>query len=94
MEVLFSPGATGRERANVHGDMLELVYETLHADIGLRREYVPTYGQIEGWRRPIWSSIAVRVCPRSPPRSQTRRARQSVSEQHEHMGPLEHVLQR
>ena len=50
MEVLFSPGATGRvERANVHGDMLELVYETLHADIGLRREYVPTYGQIEEW---------------------------------------------
>ena len=50
MEVLFSPGATDRvERANVHGDMLELVYDTLHADIGLRREYVPTYGQIEEW---------------------------------------------
>jgi hypothetical protein len=50
MEVLFSPGATNRvERANVHGDMLELVYATLHADIGLRREYVPTYGQIEEW---------------------------------------------
>ena len=50
MEVLFSPGATDRvERANVHGDMLELVYDTLHAEIGLRREHVPTYGQIEEW---------------------------------------------
>ena len=50
MEVLFAPGATDRvERANLHGDMLELVSDTLHANIGLRREYVPTYGQIEEW---------------------------------------------
>jgi hypothetical protein len=50
MEVLFAPGATSRvERANLHGDMMELVYETLHADVGFRREYVPTYGQIEEW---------------------------------------------
>jgi hypothetical protein len=50
MEVLFAPGATKRvDRANVHGDMMDLVYDTLHADAGLHREYVPTYGQIEEW---------------------------------------------
>ena len=50
MEVLFAPGPSDRvQRANACGDMMELAYDTLHADIGFRREYLPTYGQIEEW---------------------------------------------
>lgn len=50
MEVLFCPGPTSRiDRANLHGDLLDLVAETLHGHLELRRERVPTYGQIEEW---------------------------------------------
>ena len=50
VEVLFSPGARDRVgRANAHGDMTDLVYETLHEQIGFRRERVETRGMIEEW---------------------------------------------
>lgn len=50
MEVLFAKGGADRvERANIHGAMIDLVCDTLHAEAGLKREYASTYGQIEEW---------------------------------------------
>lgn len=50
VEVLWSPGARNRvELANDYDAVRELVHETLHAQIGMRRERVSTYGQIEEW---------------------------------------------
>jgi hypothetical protein len=50
IEVLWSPGERSRvELANEHEAMRELVHETLHAQVGMRRERVTTYGQIEEW---------------------------------------------
>ena len=53
VEVLWSPGerdAVGL--ANDHESFRELVHETLHRQIGMRRERVTTYGQIEEWDMP------------------------------------------
>ena len=50
VEVLWSAGATDRvERANAYEAVKELVHATLHAELGMRRERVTTYGQIEEW---------------------------------------------
>ncbi len=50
VEVLFAPGqqdAVGR--ANAYEAVKEQVHETLHAQLGMRRERVPPYGIIEEW---------------------------------------------
>jgi hypothetical protein len=53
IEVLFTPGQLNRvERANLYEALREIVHETLHAQIGMRRERVTTYGQIEEWTLP------------------------------------------
>ena len=50
MEVLFCAGAFDRTaRENIYVDMHDHVANTLHAEIGMRRERVETYGQIEDW---------------------------------------------
>jgi hypothetical protein len=50
MEVLFSPGARNRvDLANDYEAVRELVHETLHEQIGMRRERVTTFGHIEEW---------------------------------------------
>jgi hypothetical protein len=50
MEVLWCPGERSRvDLANDYHEMHELVHETLHREIGMRRERVTTYGQIEEW---------------------------------------------
>jgi hypothetical protein len=50
MEVLFIPGFHNTvDRANLYGAMIDLVYDTLHHEAGIEREYVPAYGQIEEW---------------------------------------------
>jgi hypothetical protein len=50
MEVLWSPGARTRvDLANDYEAVRELVHETLHAQIGMRRERVTTFGHIEEW---------------------------------------------
>ena len=50
MEVLFSPGARDEVgRANAHGAVFDLVADTLHAQLGMRRERVTPYGIIEEW---------------------------------------------
>jgi hypothetical protein len=50
VEVLWSPGARSRvELANDYESVREVVHETLHAKIGMRRERVTTFGQIEEW---------------------------------------------
>jgi hypothetical protein len=49
-EVLWAPG--GRNRVGLANDyeaVRELVHETLHSQIGMRRERVTTFGQIEEW---------------------------------------------
>jgi hypothetical protein len=50
IEVLWSPGQRNRVGlANDYEAVRELVHETLHAQIGMRRERVTTFGQIEEW---------------------------------------------
>ena len=50
VEVLWSPGQRSRvELANDYEAVRELVHETLHAQIGMRRERVTTFGHIEEW---------------------------------------------
>ena len=52
MEILWSPGERSRvDLANDYEAVRELVHETLHAQIGMRRERVTTFGQIEEWTR-------------------------------------------
>ena len=50
MEVLWSAGTrTKVDLANEYAAIRELVHETLHAQIGMRRERVTTFGHIEEW---------------------------------------------
>ena len=50
VEVLWSAGALDRVAgANAYEAVKELVHETLHAELGLRRERVTTFGMIEEW---------------------------------------------
>ncbi len=50
VEVLWSTGQRSQvELANDYEAVRELVHETLHAQIGMRRERVTTFGQIEEW---------------------------------------------
>lgn len=50
MEVLWCPGERSLvDLANDYEAMRDLVHETLHAQIGMRRERVTTYGQMEEW---------------------------------------------
>ena len=50
MEVLFSPGQRDHVgRANAHGATMDFVSDALHAQLGMRRERVRTYGMIEEW---------------------------------------------
>ena len=50
IEVLWSPGARTRvDLANDYEAVRELVHETLHEQIGMRRERVTTFGHIEEW---------------------------------------------
>lgn len=50
VEVLWMPGERTRvERINLWQQARELVADTLHAQAGLRRERVTTYGMIEEW---------------------------------------------
>jgi hypothetical protein len=52
MEVLVSRGDFDQAaRINLYGAVAELVHETLHAELGMARERVTTYGQIEEWGR-------------------------------------------
>lgn len=65
MEVLWSSG--GRDRVgliNDHEAWRELVYDTLHAKAGLRREYVSTYGMIEEWTPADLEKYRVRGLPK------------------------------
>ena len=61
MEVLWSPGERSRvDLANDYEAVRELVHETLHAQIGMRRERVTTFGQIEEWTRPTSNATEAR----------------------------------
>lgn len=53
MEVLWFPGGLDWVgQANLYEDVKNLVHETLHSEIGFRRERVQTYGQMEEWENP------------------------------------------
>ena len=50
VEVLWVPGKFDRvARANVYEAVKELVHDALHAQVGLRRERIGTFGMIEEW---------------------------------------------
>lgn len=50
VEVLFTPGNLSEmECFNLYEDVRELVHETLHAELGMRRERITTFGMIEEW---------------------------------------------
>jgi len=50
VEVLWVPGGLDREeRFNLYEAIKELVHRTLHAELGMRREHVCSYGMIEEW---------------------------------------------
>lgn len=50
VEVLWAAGGLDRVgRINLYEAVKELVHETLHAELGLRRDRITTYGQIEEW---------------------------------------------
>jgi hypothetical protein len=50
VEVLWSPGPRSRvDLANQYEDVREFVHDTLHKQIGMRRERVTTFGHIEEW---------------------------------------------
>ncbi|MGI4788740.1 MAG: hypothetical protein ACRYFS_07805 [Janthinobacterium lividum] len=53
MEVLWLPGVRGRvENLNLYEAVRDLVSETLHTEIGMRRERASSYGVIEEWGVP------------------------------------------
>jgi len=53
VEVLYLAGKFDRTGLfNVYDDVRELVHDTLHGELGMRRERVTTYGQIEEWTMP------------------------------------------
>jgi len=53
VEVLFAPGELNPvERANAYEAVRDLVADTLHAHLGMRRERVTSYGMIEEWGPP------------------------------------------
>lgn len=59
MEVLWAPGRRDKiGQANLYEQMKELVHETLHSQLGMRRERVTTYGQIEEWTLPDMTRYA------------------------------------
>jgi hypothetical protein len=50
VEVLWIPGKFNRvERANLYNKVREMVHTELHAQIGMKRERIGTYGAIEDW---------------------------------------------
>ncbi len=50
VEVLFAEGDFDDiDRQNIYSDITDLVYDSLHQQVGLRRERIQTYGQIEEW---------------------------------------------
>jgi len=50
MEVLWVPGGLDRtDRFNLYEAVKELVHDTLHVELGMRRERIVSYGMIEEW---------------------------------------------
>jgi len=57
VEVLWLAGRQDRiGRFNLYDAVREMVYESLHRQIGMKREYVEPYGQIEEWSLPDMDS--------------------------------------
>lgn len=65
VEVLFCPGGLGKaELFNAYEAARDMVSETLHAQIGMRRERVTTYGGIEEWGPPDMEYYARQGAPK------------------------------
>ena len=63
-EILFVPGALAlHQRDNLYEAMKELVHETLHAELGLRRERVSSYGVVEEWTNADLRRYAAEAVP-------------------------------
>ena len=85
MEVLWSPGGRNRvDLANDYEAVRELVHETLHAQIGMRRERVTTFGQIEDGLRQTSNVIEAGSAKASGSGRKNDLPGKSFREQHEH----------
>lgn len=64
VEVLFLPDVLDAvERLNLHEAFRVLVAERLHAQLGMRREFLTTYGMIEEWTRADIAAYAREALP-------------------------------
>ncbi len=64
MEVLWLPGQFDYIAcANVYNDVREMVHETLHAQIGMDRERITTYGIVEEWTEPDFDNYTKKAIP-------------------------------
>lgn len=65
VEVFFIPGQLNRvERANLYNEIREMVHEELHAQIGMKRERISTYGVIEEWTEPDFEYYTQKGLPK------------------------------
>lgn len=65
VEVFFIPGDLDRVgRANLYYQMRELVHQELHAQIGMKRERITTYGVIEEWEEPDFDNYTNNLLPK------------------------------
>lgn len=65
MEVLWYAGELDEVgKANLHNEVRELVHETLHRQIGMRRERIATYGVMEEWTEPDFAKYTATGLPK------------------------------
>lgn len=66
IEVLWAPGVRDRTaNANLYENFRELVHETLHAQIGMEREYARSYCRAEEWEDADLSRYAASAVPKA-----------------------------
>ncbi len=65
VEVYFIPGELDWVgRANLYNQIREMVHDELHAQIGMKRERITTYGIIEEWQEPDFDNYTQKILPK------------------------------
>jgi hypothetical protein len=65
VEVFWIPGELDRVgRANLYDDVREMVHEELHAQVGMKRERITTYGVIEEQAEPDFEKYTITGLPK------------------------------
>jgi hypothetical protein len=65
VEVYFIPGQLDRAgRSNLYHQVKEKVHDELHAQIGMKRERITTYGIIEEWTEPDFDNYTHHILPK------------------------------